>query len=86
VFSVGLGVLGNGSVVRAHPDFSWTDLYISLAIMDMSTPRIPLGLLAIVWKTSVDVAESICMRFSTMALGRMKAGSCRAAGVFEMHD
>jgi hypothetical protein len=86
VFSVGLRALEDSSYSEGHPDYSWTDLYISLTVVDKSMPHVPVGLLAILWDTSAAVAEQICLGFQDLALGQLKSGVCTAAGTFKMHD
>jgi hypothetical protein len=86
VFSVGLRALDDSGETNVHPKYSWTDLYISLAIVDKSVARVPVGLLAILWEIAASVAETICMGFQDVALGHLEAGSCTAGGTFVMHD
>jgi hypothetical protein len=81
-----LGYVPSETAATVHPDYSWRDLYISLALVDKSTPRMPVWLLAILRDTSAAVAERICVGFQDLVLGQLKSGVCTAAGTFEMHD
>jgi hypothetical protein len=62
-------VSGKGIEREGHPDYSWPDLYLSLAVIDKSTTRVPVSLLAIPWNTPADVAEHICTGFQDLAQG-----------------
>jgi hypothetical protein len=81
-----LGYVPSKTAAAGHPDYSWTDLYISLALVDKSTPRMPVWLVDILRDTSAAVTERICVGFQDLALGQLKSGVSTAAGTFEMHD
>jgi WD40 repeat protein len=90
VFSVGLEALDKRGPPpgrsASETAMSWTDLYISLGVLESSNPRVPVGLLARMWNVSIETAEEICKTFATFALCQLSDDQRPDERRLQLHD
>jgi hypothetical protein len=65
--------------------YSWAEAYGSLAVLDKSSPKAPVGVLSDLWDVESDIVECVCKCFVNLGLGELGTGDC-SAREFRLHD
>jgi hypothetical protein len=73
VFEASLDWL-NGVGRPDESEYSWTDMYLSLSIIDPSSAGIPISVLAPMWGICVQSAEAACLRLVNISLANTIGG------------
>jgi hypothetical protein len=65
--------------------YSWTDIFLSLSVIDPSSAGVPISVLAPMWGICVEYAEAACVRLANISLATISAGA-PADREIKLHD